>query len=105
VSIIPFVLSDIVESTYPVKLFEYMALVHPIIKADMPECRKYKSVLIGKTASDFVKKIDEALKMKDDEGYKNILAKEANENSWENKVEIIAKALYKHERFRIKNNK
>ena len=84
-SIIPFVLSDVVDSTYPVKLFEYMALGHPIITTDMSECRKYKSVLIGKTASDFVKKIDEALTMKNDEEYKNISAKEANENSWEKK--------------------
>lgn len=96
VSIIPFVLNELSKSISPVKLFEYMALGHPIVSTDLPECRKYKSVLIGKTASDFVKKVDLALIMKNDEEYKDILEKEANENSWENKAEIIARALNKN---------
>ena len=49
-----------------------------------------------KTAFNFVTKVDEALKMKDDEEYKNILAKEANENSWEIKTEVIIRVLNEH---------
>ncbi|MDU5651011.1 MAG: glycosyltransferase, partial [Clostridium perfringens] len=52
ISTIPFLLNDITESTSPVKLFEYMAMGHPIVTTDMRECRKYKSVLIGKSHED-----------------------------------------------------
>ena len=96
VSIIPFVLNDISESTSPVKLFEYMALRHPIVSTNMPECRKYTSVRIGKTAFDFVTKVDEALLMRDKKKYKDILTKEAKENSWEIKTEVIIRALKEH---------
>ena len=48
VKMIIFVLNDIIASTNPVKLFEYMVLGKLIITTDMIECRKYKSVLIGK---------------------------------------------------------
>ena len=48
VKMIIFVLNDIIASTSPVKLFEYMVLGKLIITIDMIECRKYKSVLIGK---------------------------------------------------------
>ncbi len=57
VMIIPFVLNEITSSTSPVKLFEYMAMKKPIVTTDMLECRKYKSVLIGKNYEDFIKKI------------------------------------------------
>jgi len=101
VSIIPFTLNEITESVSPVKLFEYMALGYPIVTTNLPECRKYKSALIGNTASDFVKKVDEALTLKDDEEYKKTLIKEAMENSWEKKAEVIVKAICEHERMRM----
>ena len=100
VSIIPFVLNELTESISPVKLFEYMALGHPIVSTAMPECSKYQSVLIGNTASDFINKVDKALTMKGDEEYRKILFKEARENSWENKAEVIVQALHEHERFK-----
>ena len=70
ISTIPFLLNDITESTSPVKLFEYMAMGHPIVTTDMRECRKYKSVLIGKSHEDFIEKLDFALTLdKKDEYY------------------------------------
>jgi hypothetical protein len=82
-----------------------MALGHPIVSTAMPECSKYQSVLIGKTASDFIKKIDKALTMKGDEEYRQILFEEARENSWENKAEVIVQALLEHKRFKTNNQK
>ncbi len=38
-----------------------MAMGHPIVTTDMRECRKYKSVLIGKSHEDFIEKLDFAL--------------------------------------------
>jgi glycosyltransferase involved in cell wall biosynthesis len=93
VSTIPFVINDITESTSPIKLFEYMAMGKPIVTTDMPECRKYESVLIGKNHEEFIQKIDEALSLVDDKEYKKILKKEANENSWESKAKDIASML------------
>jgi len=90
VSTIPFMINDITESTSPIKLFEYMAMGKPIVTTDMPECRKYKSVLIGKTHEEYIDKIDQALALKDDSEYKQILVKEAHENSWETKAKDIA---------------
>lgn len=92
-STIPFMINDITESTSPIKLFEYMALGHPIVTTDMPECRKYTSVLIGKDHDEFVQKIDEALALSKDENYNALLEKEAHENTWQAKAEDIKKFL------------
>ncbi len=89
VSTIPFLLNDITESTSPVKLFEYMAMAHPIVTTDMRECRKYKSVLIGKDADDFVAKIDEALSIPKDSEYYKWLDEEALENTWTEKAQVL----------------
>ncbi len=90
VSTIPFLINDITESTSPIKLFEYMAMEKPIVTTDMPECRKYESVLIGKSHKEFIEKIDEALILRDDKSYAKLLEKEAEENSWESKaIDIV----------------
>lgn len=89
VSMIPFVINDITESTSPIKLFEYMALGHPIVTTGMPECRLYESVLIGEDKADFIKKIDYAITLQYNEEYLNILKKEALENTWNSKAKDI----------------
>lgn len=96
VSTIPFLLNDITESTSPVKLFEYMAMAHPIVTTDMRECRKYKSVLIGKDADDFVKKFDEALEIPKDSEYYEWLEKEALDNTWTEKAEVLYELVKKN---------
>ena len=98
VSTIPFLINDITESTSPIKLFEYMAMKKPIVTTDMPECRKYDSVLIGKTHEEFINKIDEALKLRDDEDYMKLLQKEALENSWEAKAKDIVSLIQTYEK-------
>ncbi|OGE19394.1 hypothetical protein A3J19_01840 [Candidatus Daviesbacteria bacterium RIFCSPLOWO2_02_FULL_41_8] len=93
VSIIPFKINKVTESTSPVKLFEYMALGKPIVTTNLPECRKYKSVLIGKNGEEFVNRLDEALKLRNNKNYLKILKKEALENTWDIKVKDIKKLL------------
>jgi glycosyltransferase involved in cell wall biosynthesis len=84
---IPFLINEVTESTSPVKLFEYMALGKPIVTTPMPECKKYKSVIIAKNESkDFVKKIEEGIKDEDNKEYMKMLDKEALENTWEGKA-------------------
>lgn len=87
--IIPFVLNDITKSTSPVKIFEYMALHKPIVTTDMLECRKYESVYIGKNQKDFLEKLEDAYKNKDNKKYMKLLDKEAQENDWMYKAKAI----------------
>lgn len=87
--IIPFILNDITKSTSPVKIFEYMALHKPIVTTDMLECRKYQSVYIGKNQKDFLEKLEEAYKNKDNKKYIKLLDKEAQENDWMYKAKAI----------------
>ncbi|WP_431029110.1 methyltransferase domain-containing protein [Lysinibacillus sp. LZ02] len=93
VSTIPFRINDITESTSPIKLFEYMALGHPIVTTDMPECRKYDSVLIGKDHTRFLEKVDLALTLSKDERYNALLQKDAHDNTWKAKAADIKKLM------------
>ena len=97
VLIIPFVINNITLATSPVKIFEYMALHKPIVTTDMPECRKYKSVLIAHNHSEFIDKIEEALKKEKDKKYIELLDKEAKENDWSMKAEAIIELIKKDE--------
>lgn len=90
VSIIPFRINDITDSTSPVKLFEYMAMGYPVVTTNMPECRKYKSVLIGKDYGEFILKVDEALSLKNDPDYAKLIKGEAMLNTWDTKARDIA---------------
>lgn len=94
---IPFLINDITKATSPVKIFEYMALHKPIVTTDMNECRNYKSVLIGKNQEDFLKKLEEAMKLRNDEKYINLLDKEAKENDWSIKAQAIIDLIKKDE--------
>jgi len=94
VCMIPFQINEVTLSTSPVKLFEYMALGKPIVTTPMPECKKYKSVIIAENnAKDFAKKVEEGLKLKGDAKYEALLKKEALENTWEKKAEDINKLV------------
>lgn len=90
---IPFLINDITKSTSPLKLFEYMALNKPIVTTDMNECRKYKSVMIGKTHKAFLKTLEIAQENKNDKRYIKLLDKEAKENSWNSKAKLITDYL------------
>lgn len=92
-AIIPFRLNALTESTSPIKLFEYMALGKPIVATDMPECRKYHSVLIGKSADAFIANIDQALTLRTDSDYLATLNGEAQANTWQAKARTIADLL------------
>ena len=98
VLIIPFVLNDITKSTSPVKIFEYMALHKPIVTTDMLECRKYKSVYIGKNQEDFLIKLEAAYKNRNNKKYIELLDQEAKDNDWSMKAKAIIDLIKKDER-------
>lgn len=95
VSTIPFILNDITEATSPIKLFEYMALGHPIVTSNLPECRKYESVIVAKDHDSFIASIDKALDLRNDTDYNQVITNEALENTWESKAKNIAQLIKK----------
>lgn len=96
--ILPFLLNDITKSTSPCKLFEYMSLHKPIVTTDLLECRKYKSVMIGKSHDEFLKKLQVALEKKEDSTYMKLLDQEAQENDWKKKAEVMIQLLQQNEK-------
>ncbi len=96
---IPFLINDITQATSPLKLFEYMALEKPIVTTEMHECKKYESVMIAKTNKEFVDLIDTVLSFNKENNnkYFDLLNKEALENTWEEKANIINNLLKIHE--------
>lgn len=93
VGIIPFKINSITNAVSPVKLFEYMASGIPIVSTDIYEAKKYKSVIISYNITDFIEKIDLALKLKNDRNYQNLLKKEALENTWDLRVDKIIEIM------------
>ncbi|MCH8132005.1 MAG: glycosyltransferase, partial [Myxococcales bacterium] len=93
VATIPFQVYDLTHSTSPIKLFEYMALGHPIVTTDMQECRKYESVLTATSHAHFIERVDEALGLRENAEYGAILEREALANTWEAKSRQIADAI------------
>lgn len=86
IAIIPFKINNITQSVSPVKLFEYMAADKPIVTYGLRECLKYKSCIIASDANDFIKKIEEALELRNSKEYIDILRREAKENTWLSKT-------------------
>lgn len=95
---IPFVINEITKATSPVKLFEYMALNKPIVTTDMDECRKYESVLIGHDHDEFIRQLDQAYALRNDQSYMSLLDKEALENTWQQKASLILEELARAEK-------
>lgn len=96
VCIIPFIKNEITDSTSPVKLFEYMALGKPIVTTDINECKKYKSSLISSSNEEFIENIDKAINLADDKDYRELLRKEASENTWSNRADVIKYEMRKY---------
>ena len=90
VATIPFKINAVTESTSPIKLFEYMSLARPIVTTDMPECRKYRSVMIGKNHDEYIELIGEAMGRRGDPDYIEIMQEEALANTWDAKAKVIA---------------
>ncbi len=90
---IPFVINDTTRATSPIKLFEYMAAQRPIITSDMPECRKYRSVLRYRSPEELEELVQKALELRGDAEYLETERREALENTWEARCRDELRAL------------
>ena len=94
VAIIPFVKGEIAKATSPLKFFEYMALHKPtVVTSDLVECSKYPEVFTAISTADFSKKIESALKIKDDPKWISKFDKIAKDNTWERRAKKIIEAM------------
>jgi glycosyltransferase involved in cell wall biosynthesis len=86
VATIPFSTGRIADSTSPVKLFEYMAGGKPIVTTSMRECARYRSVLVANDYDDYLNRITNALSLRFDSRYLELLREESNANTWQSRV-------------------
>lgn len=89
VATIPFVINTITHGCSPVKLFEYMAGGKPIVCTPMREILKYQSILFGSNDVEFIEKIEEALTLRDTADYQEVLHREACENTWKTRAQLL----------------
>jgi glycosyltransferase involved in cell wall biosynthesis len=98
ICLIPFKINKLTLATNPIKMYEYLAAGKPVVSTNLPEVRTNASqiVKIGIDKTDFVKKVETAIAeaRAPDESIR--IAERiafAKENSWEHRVEQIAKIL------------
>ncbi|MBQ7714897.1 MAG: glycosyltransferase [Clostridia bacterium] len=94
---IPFVINSITLATSPLKLFEYMALHKPIVTTAMDECKNYESVLVANDHDEFIALLDKASGLRNDKDYLELLDKEARDNDWSKKADVIIDLLRSNE--------
>ncbi len=91
--LLPFKVNEYVVCSDPVKTYDYLSLGKPIVSVDFPHARRFEGLIrIGEDYEGFVRCIEDVLCHRD-EGLKVERRKVAEENSWDNRVEIIRDIL------------
>ena len=104
VCLIPFKITQLIESTHPVKLYEYLASGKPVVATKMTELLSVADLCyLSEDKEDFLKKLDLAVNEKDDAIRKKRI-KFASENTWENRFETLYKELKKTNSFNIEHH-
>jgi glycosyltransferase involved in cell wall biosynthesis len=93
VTMIPFKLTSITHATSPIKLFEYFAAGKPVVTTRMRECLRYPGVLAADGPGEFSSQLDQALRLRDDSSYLEMIDRVAIENTWEARAHQILGAL------------
>jgi hypothetical protein len=65
----------------------------PIVTTAMHECQKYPIVSIAQDAQDFALKLDTALELACDAEFQQKAVDTAKENTWDQRAQVILKAL------------
>lgn len=98
VCLIPFKLTELIQCTNPVKLYEYLAAGKPVVATEMPELRLVpEQVYLSDDTSDFIDNIKTAMEQKDDAALIEARRRFAFENDWDHRtveLESLISGLY-----------
>lgn len=94
VAILPFKINDITINTSPVKVFEYMAAQKPVVSTRLPEIEPYDVIFIADSPEEFSQKIGEAIDSMNDDVLLHELRKNASEQTWDARVELVIEQLF-----------
>ena len=98
VLLVPFRPGEVGDAASPVKLFEYLALGKPIVAGNTAEFRRCRSALIASHAADYVRRIVEALALKNDGDYLRREREEALAADWLCRAETLSAVLREREK-------
>ncbi len=90
VTIIPFVINDLVRSTNPIKVYEYLAGGKSVVATDIPEIENMPLVYPSKNPEEFVRNLDCALEASPD--LTKVDAFLENQ-TWTKRFDVIAEAI------------
>lgn len=93
VATIPFIVNDITHAVSPLKLFEYMAAGKPIVITPMRESLQYEGLLVAQTPEEFADKLDQAIKLKNNSPYQDLVKRQALQNTWDSRAEEIIQRI------------
>jgi len=90
---LPYILNDLTKNMNHIKLREYLAAGTPVVATSSPEVNLFQEVMyVVEDASDFIQKIELALKEKGPVPYQQRF-KFIEHESWENRVEKISEII------------
>lgn len=95
VCIIPFQITDLIRSTNPVKVYEYLSAGKPVVATRIPEVVRLGEELVrtAETADEFAEKLALAMAEKDDEALAGMRARWASEHTWTSRAKDLADAI------------
>ena len=91
VCIIPFKIDKLVDSINPLKIYEYLAMVKPVVATNMKELNDIPYTYLANTNNEFVQYLKIALKQKPN---KKVIDDFIKENSWGKRIDDLMKLLY-----------
>jgi len=90
---IPFKLIPLIESTNPVKFYEYISAGKPVVSTKLPELEEFKDICyLAQTKEEFLSMLDKALAEKEFDNFEQLIQKRidiAKDNSWDSRVESL----------------
>jgi hypothetical protein len=98
VSIIPFVLDQLILSVNPIKMYEYLSAGKPVLSAPLPEvklCEDYGIVETFSDVNDFIYKARKLFDLRDDSSLIEKRMELAYNNSWDMRYKDLEHLVYK----------
>lgn len=92
VTIIPFVINDLIRSTNPIKVYEYLAGGKSVVATDIPEIENMPFVYISKSPEDFLRNLDLAIETPPDLTEVDAFLKN---QTWAKRFDVMEEAIAK----------